>query len=72
MIYTPRLTPARLKWLRMLAVREQSRAQLGHSPVGYQCMQMGWTEWADIRNSNVERLTDQGRAVLAQAEKSNG
>jgi hypothetical protein len=63
-----RMTPGRLAWLQRLA---QGPAVRPHSPVGYQCMQLGWTEW--VRNpltqhiGNTERLTDLGRQRLQQA-----
>lgn len=61
----PRMTPSRKEWLETL---ENGPAKRGRSMVGFQCMQLGWTEW-DIKladGSRLERITEAGRSALKQ------
>jgi len=39
----PIMTPARKAWLEHL--RDHGPAKRGKSPVGFNCMRLGWTEW---------------------------
>jgi len=64
----PRLTPARLAWL--LEVREkQGLAQRHGTVVGYQCWQLGWTEWS-YRHRVTREV--QGSSVILKQYRLNG
>jgi len=39
----PTLTPGRIAWLEVLSHGPTDRR--GRGPVGYHCMQLGWTTW---------------------------
>ncbi len=40
-----RVTPKRLAWLRLLAESGPQKRGRRYGPIGYACMQAGWTEW---------------------------
>jgi hypothetical protein len=49
----PTMTANRFKWLKRLEIGPANR---GHSRVGYDCMQLGWTEWNYV-NAGGEAMT---------------
>lgn len=60
-----RPTQKRIEWLETLE-REGSARRPSRSPVGFECMSLGWTRWTDPDNDDfTEVLTDEGRRVLA-------
>lgn len=62
---TRRWTAHRQAWLERL---EQGPAARAANPVGFQCMELGWTDWergAGERPTHRETLTEAGRAQLA-------
>ncbi len=59
---TERMTSARLAWLEKL--EKASAAGRPRGRAGFDCMQIGWTQWADLEKNSLEQLTDQGRAAL--------
>jgi hypothetical protein len=74
----PDVTPARRAWLEQLQ-REPTRARRARGHVGFDCMRLGWTQWAWIAidpsqplaptnmRSIGEVLTDKGRDVLQRS-----
>lgn len=63
-VLRPRATTGRLEWLRAVANDATAKRQRGS--VGYDCMQLGWTQWRYDADGNIggEELTDTGRAIL--------
>lgn len=55
------LTPGRRAWMESL---ESGPARRSRGPIGSQCMRLGWTRWVSIADSDLEELTDAGRAAL--------
>jgi hypothetical protein len=49
----PRMTAKRFAWLKLLEIVSAIRSR---SRVGYDCMQLGWTEWNYV-NTECEAMT---------------
>jgi len=67
MSYTihPRMTAARRAWLERL--RDDGPAERGKSRTGFDCMQLGWTEWdyrVDGKPITADEAREQSRAGM--------
>lgn len=50
----PRVSPQRLRWLQKLA--SDGVAKRGKGQYGFQCMRLGWTQWA--RSDGAETISE--------------
>lgn len=66
-------TAARHAWLRRVA-RGVDTASRPRGCTGFDCMQLGWTEWKRSRAGHVigEQLTREGRRILRRWDRRLG
>lgn len=60
----PNMTPGRLAWL--LRLRDDGPQPRPRGRVGFDCLELGWSEWANNDHIN-ERITDAGKLALKEA-----